>query len=47
LDSIRTQFQDLRNKGAINEVPNIKDFINSPDEVVADKPEGLVDQIVQ
>ena len=47
LDSIRTQFQDLRNKGAINEVPNIKDFIDSPDEVVADEPEGLVDQIVQ
>lgn len=47
LDDIRTQLQDLRNKGAINKVPNIKDFINGPDEVVIDEPEGLVDQIIQ
>jgi hypothetical protein len=47
LSSIRTQLQDLRSKGAINEVPNIKDFIDGLDEVVTDEPEDLVDQIVQ
>ena len=47
LDSIKAQFQDLRNKGAIDKVPDIKDFINSPDKVVANKPKGLVDQIIQ
>jgi hypothetical protein len=46
LDTIRTQLQDLRNKGAIDEVPNIKDFIDSPNEIVIDNPEGLVDQII-
>ena len=47
LSGIRTQLQDLRDKGAINEVPNIKDFVDGLDKVVADKPEDLVNQIVQ